>query len=146
MSSEKCPNNPAVPKRFCTCLECSKPASPVTTGADISPEAVVCVTTERTPIDWEVRTKQWTVADLREVFPADSECVVDGLLKHIDALRSALTARVEHAAEVRKVVEDHCADLQKCVGLFALVKMDTTAIEMQRAIQELTAVLEKEPK
>ena len=40
MTDERCPNNPAVPKRFCTCLECSKPASPVTTAADISPEAV----------------------------------------------------------------------------------------------------------
>lgn len=69
---------------------------PMTTGADISPEAVVCVTMERVPIGWEVRTKQWTVADLREVFPADSECVVDGLLKHIDTLRSALTAATEY--------------------------------------------------
>lgn len=60
--------------------------------------------------------------------------------------RPSETARAEHTAEVRKVVEDHCADLSRCVVIFAENNMLPTARQMKLAKDELEAVLAKEPK
>lgn len=62
------------------------------------------------------------------------------------AMVNALTASERYAAQVRTVVEAHCADLAKCATTFREQGMTQTADQTCLAIYELRELLDKEPK
>jgi hypothetical protein len=64
----------------------------------------------------------------------------------LDEAAVALAARDEYAAQVRTVLEAHCADLTECAKKFREAGMALTANQTCLAVYELRELLEKEPK
>lgn len=80
------------------------------TDANRPTDAVVCVTTDRSPVKWETTRKEWTIAELRETFPEGDGSIVDGLLTYIARLH-------EREAGVAFIMDESFGDPRTTVAL-----------------------------